>query len=183
MPKRKEEFRIDLTDEYIDYFKEIQKRNGLDTNVAVFRHALKTTVELEKDEIHPVMQIHPKLRYTVEHLVTRPDVQVQFNIQDQRDLVKLACDELILRIEDFVKTRSLTHWDVRSSLTGDKKQVAIVYNQLHLDSSDGTVRLSQLAKVLGWNDEPRLEKIMNEFVFQGLIEKEIQGQYTIYHSV
>ncbi|MHA2504673.1 MAG: hypothetical protein ACXAE3_17600, partial [Candidatus Kariarchaeaceae archaeon] len=126
----KEEFRIDIRGEFVNYYYNIKERNGIEKNVEVFRHSLKTTEDFEAGDLRPASDIHPKLQYTIDHYLTRSDVQRQFDLKNKENLIRNAVGEYITKIEEFVKGRSLINWDVRAGLQGDPHKAALVFMEL-----------------------------------------------------
>lgn len=182
MPK-KEEFRIDLTDEYVDYYQSIKELNNFKSKVDVFRHAIKTTHDIEMEGVTPYTAIPHRLRYEIKKYIAREDIQDKYRIYRYEDFLQKGIEMLIEDIRTYTRTKSILHWDVRNSLTGDRKEVALVIKELLIDNPLGDVRFDRILEELEWRDKNRLRKILDEFVYQNLLESEIIGDKRIYHAI
>lgn len=180
LSNKKQEFRIDLRDDFIDVYHNIKSRNKIRSRVDVFRHALSVTEQLETGQSSH--ELHPQFRYMIERILTRSDVQEKFGIHSEDDFIRTAVSNLIRDINGFIAERSLVHWDIRSSLQGVEKQVALSFKELHLQSKDKTVLLSELTDSLPDYSRERISNIMDEFVFQSLVTAERMGKDVIYHA-
>ncbi|MHA2501571.1 MAG: hypothetical protein ACXAE3_01680 [Candidatus Kariarchaeaceae archaeon] len=118
----------------------------------------------------------------IERILARSDVQEKFGIHSEDDFIRTAVSNLIRDINGFIAERSLVHWDIRSSLQGVEKQVALSFKELHLQSKDKTVLLSELTDSLPDYSRERISNIMDEFVFQSLVTAERMGKDVIYHA-
>lgn len=182
MPRKVEEFRIDLADEYVEYYHKIKQLNHIDKKVDVFRHAIKITHDMEMEGVTPYTAIPQRLREEIKRYTSREDVQDKYRIYRYEDFLQKGIEMLLDEIKSFTQSRSILHWDVRNSLSGDRKDVALVIKDLLLDDPYGEVSFDRIYKELGWRDKNRLKRILDEFVYQNLLETELIRDQRIYHA-
>lgn len=182
MELSKEEFRVDLKDDFLHFFKWIQRENNIQTNVDVFRYALQTTYEIESAGDQLKVFFSSSTEALIENFLKRKDVRLRYNVETPSQFVKRAVEMLIEKTERFVSTRSILHWDVRNSLVNDEKEVAIAFKACQAESQTSEVTIDELLAKLGWRDGKYLEEILERFVAQDLVELEVIGMKKYFHA-
>lgn len=182
MSKRKEEFRIDLTGDHVDYFHSIKQKNNLSKNVDVFRYCLETTMEVEEYGQLPYGTINPKQNHLITSYLDRQDIQEQFQVFSLEDVIKKGVESILAQMINFSKDKSILHWDVRNSLSGDHKEVALAFRDCQVADDNNEVTAKDVAVELGWRDVDKVEKILDSFVSQNLLEVEEIKKTKYYHA-
>jgi Fic family protein len=162
-------FRFDLSDEYNKLFEIIKQNNNFQSNVEVFRYCLKTVYELEMQINSPYSVLPKTMEKEVTQKLKRSDVQKFFKIYSIDDFIRKGTEALLLEIDNYLKKRSILHWDVRSRLIGSQKEVSLAIRELYLENKTGDFTFKEIRDKLNMHRE-ELKSILNEFVTLGMLD-------------
>lgn len=123
------------------------------------------------------------LKMMIEKDLRRLDIKEKFRIFSLEDAIQKGLERIVDDFAEYKKQRSLLNWDIRASLLGDEKTVALAFRSLVTSIDVDGITLEQILESLKWRDEEKLEQILDEFVSQNLLSTVVIDSITHYYAI
>jgi Arc/MetJ-type ribon-helix-helix transcriptional regulator len=172
--------KIDLSGKHKDWFTQIQKRHAFQSYAEVIRYMIFATWELEQSDSSAVFELNEHHVNLIKSYISRADIQDSYQVFTVNDFIREAIRKLLEEIKSSMKT--ILHWDVKSRLSGEEKEIAIAFAECLNESVTKEVTVEQIAQKLNKRNLEKVEQILDEFVQRDLLSREIFSGVKTYNA-
>ena len=174
------QIKVDLTGDHRKWFEEIQKKHAFPSYAEVVRYMTLITWEDDQADSVKLFEINEIQLAEIKKFISRIDIKQKYKIFSVKEFIQTAIDRFLIELEG--DNKSILHWDVKSKLSGERKEIAVAFSECQRESKTSEVTVEQLAKKLDRRNLEKIEEILDEFVYQYNLEMEIFNGVKTYHA-
>lgn len=174
------QLKVDLKGDDAEFFEKIKSIKGFKTNADTIRYIIQSAWEMENSTTVLFEVLKKPQIDLINQLLSRKDVQNKFFISDLPQFLQKAIDSYYYEIKKSCK--SILHWDVKSRLMGDEKEIAIAFGHCQERNKNNEVTANDIARFLNKRNVKHIESILDSFVNQNLLEVMVINEKKLYHG-
>ena len=174
------QIKVDLIGDHRKWFEEIQSKHAFPSYAEVVRYMTLVTWENDQSDSVKLYELNEIQINTIKEYISRVDIKQKYNIFTVKDFVKEAINRLLGELDE--QNKSILHWEIKSKLHGDKREIALAFAECQKESPTSEVTLKDIADKLNRRNLGHIEEILDEFVYQRTLKCEVFNGTKTYHA-
>lgn len=183
IPDQTIQIKIELkTEDEKEMFWKIHKTRGSKFYSETIRFCINTVYDIYQSK-ESLLELNSILVNEIKRLIARPDIQNKFLTNNVEGFVTKILDERIDEIRDEIKHKSLYHWELLTNLSEIEREVASAFVRCQNESESKMATVHDVAYQMNKRDTVEIGRILDHFVFMGLLEVDTINNERTYHAI